>query len=43
MKSIVAAVIAALALSNVAFAQGNADRQSASQDRFEFLVKYSPL
>lgn len=43
MKSIIATVLAALALSNVAFAQGNADRQSVSQDRYEFLVKYSPL
>lgn len=43
MKSIIATVLAALALSNVAFAQDNADRQSVSQDRYEFLVKYSPL
>lgn len=43
MKSIIATVLAALALSNVAFAQGNVDRHSVSQDRFEFLVKYSPL
>lgn len=43
MKSILAAVLAALALSNVAFAQSNNDRQSMGQDRYEFLVKYSPL
>jgi hypothetical protein len=43
MKRIIALVLSAMALSNVAFAQ-NADTQSNQQrDAFEVLTKYSPL
>ncbi len=44
MKRILAAVIAAVALSNVAFAQSqDATAQSEQRQAFDFLVKYSPL
>lgn len=42
MKRIIAIVVSALALSNIAFAQ-NADTQSNERDPFEVLTKYSPL
>lgn len=43
MKRLIAIVVSALALSNIAFAQ-NADTQSNQQrDAFEVLTKYSPL
>ena len=43
MKRIIALVLSAMALSNVAFAQ-NADTQANQQrDAFEVLTKYSPL
>lgn len=42
MKRIIAIVLSAFALSNVAFAQ-NTDTQSNQRDAFEVLTKYSPL
>lgn len=42
MKRLIAIVVSALALSNIAFAQ-NADTQSNQRDAFEVLTKYSPL
>lgn len=43
MKRLIAIVVSALALSNIAFAQ-NADTQTNQQrDAFEVLTKYSPL
>lgn len=45
MKRILAAVIAAIAVSNVAFAQGSNDATTQRDQRqaYDFLVKYSPL
>jgi opacity protein-like surface antigen len=41
MKNIIAAVVAALALSNIAFAQDTMEPQQ--RQAFDYLVKYSPL
>lgn len=45
MKRILTAVIAAIAFSNVAFAQTSTDATMQTEQRqaFDYLVKYSPL
>lgn len=45
MKRILAALIAAIAVSNVAFAQSGNDVATQGEQRqaFDYLVKYSPL